>query len=523
MTKTKEIHPYAFYLFMSVTQPAMRAWVTKTYRRNRSACDGMSGKSVDKQAKTFFRSRNPRLYCELMKAVKVAEFVGPEDFCKRLMQSYPEYNQVKKVSSFAEFMKKTRQNSILEANVAKLLLYRYVREKELDLPPYSEDDLADLEGKNRLADVAICTASLKGFLAPQPRKLPKLKGGIAKLIRALSQACYNDSYEDTAFDSPCQAPSAMLELVADYLNIAGQDFLNSKPSLKELETYAVDILCDWAYDHDIDPADPEEWQRVFGPGADGDIHQEEDIEEAVKKSTGEVFPGMRLFEDEKSEDGEEKDELFEDMLQTLSEQLGLAILFWKLGKLYDDARDCAMDLADENSDLKRKLLSAADTESARPTLDEACCQKMLKEKQEQLNQMQIRMDKLVLSNQKQAEELEAYKHLLQGWDDSHTAEPEGEPEPVSREFPKGTILVGGHPRWQKFFAQGHKEVKILDGSTASIHVESISAATPLVLVNTTHMCHGAYQKLQNVLQRTGVMWEFIYPRYRGSGRERVEK
>ena len=69
----------------------------------------------------------------------------------------------------------------------------------------------------------------------------------------------------------------------------------------------------------------------------------------------------------------------------------------------------------------------------------------------------------------------------------------------------------------------NNEVKILDGSTASIHVESISAATPLVLVNTTHMCHGAYQKLQTVLQRTGVMWEFIYPGYRGSGREGAVK
>ena len=96
MIKEKEINPYAFYIFMAVTQPTMRAWVMKTYRKNQSACDGMSGKSVDEQARAFFRSRTPGLYCEMIKAVKVAEFVGLADFCKRLMQSYPEHNQVKR-------------------------------------------------------------------------------------------------------------------------------------------------------------------------------------------------------------------------------------------------------------------------------------------------------------------------------------------------------------------------------------------------------------------------------------------
>ena len=523
MTTTKEINPYAFYIFMAVTQPTMRAWVMKTYRKNQSACDGMSGKSVDEQARAFFRSRNPWLYCEMIKAVKVAEFVGPTDFCKRLMQSYPEHNQVKKARSFAEFMKKSHSALTLEANVAKFLLYRFVREKELDLPPYSDEDLKDLEHEDGLEDVGICAVSLREFLAPEPRKPLKLKGSIGKFIHSFSQDRHEDDYDDIVSDDDCQDASAMMEMVADYLNIAGSDFLNSKPSVREIENCAADILCDWAYDHDIDPENPEDWWTVLGPGPGETIDQEEDIATVARKSTDEVLSRTKLFNNLKSAADEKRDELFQDMFQTLSEQLDLSVFFWKLGKLYCDARDCAMDLADENAELKRKLLGTAAVEPVHPALDEDSCQKLLKEKQAQLNQMQIRMDKLQLSNQKQAEELEAYKHLLQARDDSHTAEPEGEPEPVNREFPKGAVLVGGHPRWQKFFAQGHKDVKILDGSNASLHVETISASTPLVLVNTTHMCHGAYQKLQNVLQRTGVPWEFIYPRYRGSGRKRVEK
>ena len=523
MIKEKEINPYAFYIFMAVTQPTMRAWVMKTYRKNQSACDGMSGRSVDEQARAFFRSRTPGLYCEMIKAVKVAEFVGLADFCKRLMQSYPEHNQVKKVSSFAAFMEKIHWGPTLEANVGKFLLYCWVREKELNLPAYSEEDLRTFDHTDKLSAVRDCADSLRNYLIPEPRKLPKLKGDMGEIARSASQDCYAEAYEDIGYDSACPYASGILEMVADYLNIAESDFLSRKPSTKELETYAVDILRDWAYDHDIDPYDPEDWLRALGTEADWWIDKKEDIGTVIQKSTDEVLSRTKLFKSLQPEAEEKKDELFQDMIQTLSEQLDLSVLFWKLGKLYSDARDCAMDLVDENAELKRKLLGTAAAEPVHPTLDEDSCQKLLQEKQAQLNQMQIRMDKLQLSNQKQAEELEAYKHLLQAQDDSHTAEPEGEPEPVNREFPKGSVLVGGHPRWQKFFAQGHKDVKILDGSNASLHVETISASTPLVLVNTTHMCHGAYQKLQNVLQRTGVPWEFIYPRYRGSGRKRVEK
>ena len=98
-----------------------------------------------------------------------------------------------------------------------------------------------------------------------------------------------------------------------------------------------------------------------------------------------------------------------------------------------------------------------------------------------------------------------------------------EPQQDSHQYPKGTVLIGGHPRWQKFFAQNHPHVKILDGNRANFRESAITEATPLVLVNTTHMCHAVYRRLRKVLDKAGVKWDFIYPRYRSHGDKSVIK
>lgn len=67
------------------------------------------------------------------------------------------------------------------------------------------------------------------------------------------------------------------------------------------------------------------------------------------------------------------------------------------------------------------------------------------------------------------------------------------------ELPPNTILLGGHPRWQKFFKQKYPFVKIIRDNSRSFNVDKI-ATCDLLLINSLHMNHAQMQKIQKVLK-----------------------
>ena len=141
--------------------------------------------------------------------------------------------------------------------------------------------------------------------------------------------------------------------------------------------------------------------------------------------------------------------------------------------------------------------------------------KLVDKKQKSLNEMQLEYDRL----KKKLAEVEEENRILklENNDDDvyNEVEESGEPEIEARVYPKNTILIGGHPNWLKQFKAHYPDVKIYDGD-ASVNVNAITSKTPLVLINTTHMCHAAYHKVKNRLNDIGTKWEYIYPCYRGA-------
>ena len=70
--------------------------------------------------------------------------------------------------------------------------------------------------------------------------------------------------------------------------------------------------------------------------------------------------------------------------------------------------------------------------------------------------------------------------------------------------------------WKYFNFGDNANFLIAFDGDASVNVNDITGKTPLVLINTTHMCHAAYHKVKNRLNDIGTEWEYIYPCYRGA-------
>ena len=76
-------------------------------------------------------------------------------------------------------------------------------------------------------------------------------------------------------------------------------------------------------------------------------------------------------------------------------------------------------------------------------------------------------------------------------------------------YPDGTILFGGHHRWQKYFAKAHPNVRIVSGESARFSAGMISPCTPLVLVNPAHIIHSEFWKIRKLVRRHGTRMEFV--------------
>ena len=215
---------------------------------------------------------------------------------------------------------------------------------------------------------------------------------------------------------------------------------------------------------------------------------------------------------------EEFQNIMDGFMVKANKEIIVHVALLKLNRMCSNRQESAIRSLNDLHMLREKEDQQEEIKFLNKELESA--RTLAKAKQERLNDMQLRFNKL----EAKAAELEEQNRIL-AWandtDDSaanifDNVEPDGDPEIDDTDYPKGTILIGGHPRWQKFFKKHHPGIRTYDGNNASFNADSITSSTPLVLLNVTHMCHPAYWKLRNRLKETGAKWQYIYPRYRGS-------
>lgn len=221
--------------------------------------------------------------------------------------------------------------------------------------------------------------------------------------------------------------------------------------------------------------------------------------------------------EEKSKPSEGEDFLIK-LLKKGATSTVRSLLTIKLARLSNNGKAELINVLRDNAARYEKAGKAEEQRENAYKVEEA--RKATDKKQKTLNELQLKYDRL---EKKLAEAEEKNRILMWASEDNDEednryddVEPEGEPEIGRQDYPKNTVLIGGHARWQKFFKQHHPGVKMYDGNNASFNANAITSKTPLVLINVTHMCHPAYWKLRNRLKETGTKWEYIYPRYRGA-------
>ena len=136
-------------------------------------------------------------------------------------------------------------------------------------------------------------------------------------------------------------------------------------------------------------------------------------------------------------------------------------------------------------------------------------------KDEQISSMQIELDKLRVENtdlwaelEGKEEELSFLRHMSEGDEERDVEDSRigyaNEPE----HYEPGTILLGGHPIWQKKFRERHPEVKILDG-TKDFPENAVSPRTPLVLLQWRHLSHKFFYKIMALKSRKGFPVKYL--------------
>ncbi len=144
----------------------------------------------------------------------------------------------------------------------------------------------------------------------------------------------------------------------------------------------------------------------------------------------------------------------------------------------------------------------------------AAAEQIAGDKQAKLNEAQITIDKLTVANDqltKENEELREFMNALQQADESEQEQAQltAQNMPTSRRaIPDGTVLVGGHPRWQKMFKAAYPQVRVIDGVTPTFSTDLFNAKTPLVLINPLHMKHSVWQRLMPYVRRYKIRYEY---------------
>ena len=193
-----------------------------------------------------------------------------------------------------------------------------------------------------------------------------------------------------------------------------------------------------------------------------------------------------------------------------------ANFFWGLVLyLENQKKNQAIRYVEELDDCIRKMQSAFDAQLARleavkqkPDIDPR--DKMIADLTKTINMMQVKLDKFEVSSKDLKVELSYYKEQVSHEKDTvHLSEEATEQNPVPDSYPDGTILIGGHPIWQKHFHERYPNVEIIDGNSRNINLNKFNENTPLVLINFKHMSHATYYRFMPRIKKLNIQTLYV--------------
>ena len=77
-----------------------------------------------------------------------------------------------------------------------------------------------------------------------------------------------------------------------------------------------------------------------------------------------------------------------------------------------------------------------------------------------------------------------------------------------KKIKKNSILIGGHPRWQKFFMMDNPEVKVINPQKKQIDSRILMNASTIYL-NIHHMKHSQYETVMNVVRKNNLPIQYV--------------
>ena len=195
----------------------------------------------------------------------------------------------------------------------------------------------------------------------------------------------------------------------------------------------------------------------------------------------------------------------------------------RMAMAFSEERALALDLinkqaqrekqakVDEQDDVEEETVQPVNNdEILKLTAEVERLKGMVDEKQSKLNSMQLAVDKLVIQNDQlehENDELREFMNAVErGGDDEELDD--NCPPTSEQTLPTGTVLIGGHPRWQKFFKQAYPDTVIVDGVNPNFNAGLFNKKTPLVLINPLHMKHSVFHKLMPLLRRFNIKHEY---------------
>ena len=491
---------FAILVYSGAGLPDFMSWINTLYARKKGEYDrqtNLKRLDVSKQTLAYLKKSSPSRYRDIKRILKVANDVSRGKVFSQWVQANNDAVEAAVAKSFDDYCHKCPPKSMEDA-IRMVLLYSHVKKivsgGDLNLQDEDEKSLLLKGGIEMLLDTREQTLESEFGPGTKIKALSKIFS--KEHTRSLS--AFADS--PMMFNSFCKSEGRYTEMmyIAKLMGVKSDEMNVCKISARRME-YIIKLgVNTFAEAHDIDI--------------------DEQGEEALRKIT------------DKSN--------FKELMKTIFDCYMLVKVFGS----YAAVRDKAIELQDENDKLKLQLeeekkerKESRKAEKSQPTMNIGkksrerieTLEKYVSARQEKLNEMQISYDKLRLENQDMKARLEAAEEMLDAMRhqlEIDETEAEQETEEQEEKYPEGTVLFGGYERWQKFFVKHHPEIgNVISGNNASFNTGVINKKTPLCLVNVSHACHPAYWKLRGVLKKHNVRWKFIYPRYRGSNGNLVDK
>lgn len=156
-----------------------------------------------------------------------------------------------------------------------------------------------------------------------------------------------------------------------------------------------------------------------------------------------------------------------------------------------------------NTKPEKEIIVKEDLESKR----------LLSEKQAALNKLQISHDKQKEKIKALSEELDNVKEYV-GIIEKIQEMEETQSETAHSVKPtipygKGIVLFGGHPNYQRKFAEQYSWVKIID--TEDVHVDwNLVRNATLVLINWKHLSHRQFYKLISLVREHKIEYKYVW-------------